>query len=1025
MLRTTVGQLLVNNALPADMRRYDRVLDKKGISELYQELAERYPDEYRNVAKRLSDIGRHAASATGGYSFGVRHLRSSLAAKRATAEIANKLQAVYADPAISDDERSAKILSTVQAYQKSLPEEVFAEAVRNNNPLARQVVSGSRGNKNNLNSLLGADLLYEDHTGQALPLPVLRSYSQGLRPFEFFAGAFGARKGLHDIKCLDGDTLVRMADYSVKKIRDIRVGDRVMGADRAGHMRPVHVTEFHANGPRKCFRWVFRVGEARKRFVELVATEEHKVLAQIKAGRPGSTYGYRSVYTPTPLPLTQGRVQKRRRNITYVAFPARGGHNACGVNEPRALLLGLLLGDGTMMRKQPEYNCHALSLSCGDPTLLADIKDYLRSLNLEARPPKVGYSHNLAEIVRSPQLRGEAGARYAGTGNPIRQWLASLGVTNKYSHEKHIPEVVWTWDDVSIASLICGLIATDGGIDWRKQRIAIAFCCTSRQMVETLRELLEVRFGVWCSAIGTVPGETQSMGIRDQYRFTIGHRESIKRFHARISLVGVKSGVMRDNVPHITKSQPHREELGFKLYDKQPLGLRETFDIGVDNADHLFVLANGLIVSNSSTAKAGFFGKQLIQAAHRLLVTAKDDDTPYDESTPRGFPVDTDDPDNAGALLAHPVGKYKRNTVLTPAILKELRDAGQETLLVRSPVVGGPKDGGVYGYDVGVRERGGIAPRGDFVGIAAAQSLSEPLAQSMLSSKHSGGVAGASAGAIGGFKPINQLVQTPKVFQGGATHAQLDGTVRAVREAPQGGHYVTVGSEEHYVRQGLPVLVKPGDEVEAGDPLSEGQWNPAEITRHKHIGEGRRAFTRLFHSAFKNSGITSHRRNVELLARGLINHVRLTAEVGPHVPDDIVPYQTIEAAWQPRAGAVTDTPKRSLGRYLERPVLHYTIGTKVRPSVLKELARYNVGHITTHTAPPPFEPEMVRGMANITHDPDPFTRMLGSYQQSSMLDAVHRGATSDEAGSSYVPAMARRVDFGRTGLTKGWEPGKP
>jgi DNA-directed RNA polymerase subunit beta' len=66
VLRTTIGQLMVNEALPEDMRDYGKVLDKKGIEKLFQEVAERHPEKYRDVAKRLSDVGADVAYASGG-----------------------------------------------------------------------------------------------------------------------------------------------------------------------------------------------------------------------------------------------------------------------------------------------------------------------------------------------------------------------------------------------------------------------------------------------------------------------------------------------------------------------------------------------------------------------------------------------------------------------------------------------------------------------------------------------------------------------------------------------------------------------------------------------------------------------------------------------------------------------------------------------------------------------------------------------------------------------------------------------
>jgi hypothetical protein len=50
------------------------------------------------------------------------------------------------------------------------------------------------------------------------------------------------------------------------------------------------------------------------------------------------------------------------------------------------------------------------------------------------------------------------------------------------------------------------------------------------------------------------------------------------------------------------------------------------------------------------------------------------------------------------------------------------------------------------------------------------------------------------------------------------------------------------------------------------------------------------------------------------------------------------------------------------------------------------------------------------------------TRMLGSNLRKSTLQAVHRGATSNEQGTSYVPSLAKAVDFGRKGPVKGYDP---
>ena len=460
-----------------------------------------------------------------------------------------------------------------------------------------------------------------------------------------------------------------------------------------------------------------------------------------------------------------------------------------------------------------------------------------------------------------------------------------------------------------------------------------------------------------------------------------------------------------------------------------PLPVTHGYAQGLTPAEYFiqsFGTRKGMVDLQKATQDSGFLSKQLVQIAHRLVVTDKEDPDPnsFDPNMPVGYPVETDDPDNEGAFLAQDIGGYKRNTLLTPKVLGDLKSRGFKNILIRSVMVGGPANGGVYAYDCGIREKGTLPSKGDFVGINAVQSISEPLTQGAISSKHSGGVAGADSGkAISGFKYINQLIQVPKHFQGGAVHSELDGIVGKIEEAPQGGKYIYVSGVPHYVGRDengdIPIKVKSGDIIEAGDVMTEGIPNPAMIVKYKGIGEGRRYFTNMFREALNNAGTPIHRRNIEALSRGLINYVRLTDEFGDYAPDDIIPYSMIEKDYQPRKDAVIGSPTSLEKCYLERPVLHYSIGTQLRPSVIKELQKYGIRNVIAHKDPPPFESEMIRGMAHVSYDPDWATRLLGAYNKDSLLEGARRGATSSATSTSYVPAITFGNDaFGHIGPLK-------
>jgi hypothetical protein len=216
--------------------------------------------------------------------------------------------------------------------------------------------------------------------------------------------------------------------------------------------------------------------------------------------------------------------------------------------------------------------------------------------------------------------------------------------------------------------------------------------------------------------------------------------------------------------------------------------------------------------------------------------------------------------------------------------------------------------------------------------------------------------------------------------------------------------------------------VKVGDEVEAGDVLSDGIPNPAIIASHKGIGEGRRQFVDILHNAFKQGGFNAHRRNIEVMARGLLNHVRITDLDGPadSLPDDIREYDSLVRGYQARHGTQSLPVKDARGLYLEAPVLHYSIGTPVTPRVAAALAGAGVEKVQAHKDPTPFVPDMTRAMETAAFSDDWMVRMAGLYGvKRSVLDAARLGGSSEEHSTSFIPALARGVDFGKDIRTKG------
>jgi hypothetical protein len=228
-----------------------------------------------------------------------------------------------------------------------------------------------------------------------------------------------------------------------------------------------------------------------------------------------------------------------------------------------------------------------------------------------------------------------------------------------------------------------------------------------------------------------------------------------------------------------------------------------------------------------------------------------------------------------------------------------------------------------------------------------------------------------------------------------------------VEPADQGGQYLNVDDEKIYVPPGREITVKPGESVEAGDILTSGVPNPAEIAKHKGLGAARKYFVEKFGGILKENGVPSHRRNVEALARGFLDRVRITAPEGVagYTVGDLVPYSELAKNWKPRQGAEYLPTGSTVGRYLEEPVSYHTIGTRITKPMAKELTEHGVNRVLTHKVESGFEPEVQRILMLPSSDPDWKVRLGGFYLKKSLTQAATRGSNSPPDSTSPVPSL--------------------
>lgn len=449
--------------------------------------------------------------------------------------------------------------------------------------------------------------------------------------------------------------------------------------------------------------------------------------------------------------------------------------------------------------------------------------------------------------------------------------------------------------------------------------------------------------------------------------------------------------------------------------DTIPIFVRKSFAEGLSLPEYLAGTYGGraaVIEGKKNTAKFGGLGKELGAIGVQQVVTKiKDDSNNF-------IDLDADDISAYGRVLAKDTSGYPKGTLIDKNVLAKLRGAGNKTLYVYSPLSTVSEEG-IPAEAVGISYNGTLPGMGYQAGITAAQSLGEILAQSSLNAKHFSGLSkGGAKKNISGGNYIEQFLQSPENFKDRATVAKVSGTIDDIKPAPQGGSNIYINGEKHYVLPDLSIEVKKGDKVERGDIISDGLADVEDIVKYRGLGSGRRYFARRLRQLFNDSGHYADLKNTEILARGLINKVRVTNPdgIGNYLYGDIADYNAIAANYEPPKSAKNyDITKENIeDKYLEQPILHYTIGTKLTPRMINRIKKAGFTTVKASDIEPPFEPVVVRMReAPMKGSQDWLAKQKSSYLESNLIDSAIRGSDSNiRSNINAFVRMGQGVGFG-------------
>ena len=317
--------------------------------------------------------------------------------------------------------------------------------------------------------------------------------------------------------------------------------------------------------------------------------------------------------------------------------------------------------------------------------------------------------------------------------------------------------------------------------------------------------------------------------------------------------------------------------------------IKSSFREGLDALEY-FISAHGARKGLSDTAlrtaDSGYLTRRLVDVSQDIIVRE------HDCGTHDGIELTAIKDGNQviESLQERLIGRYPlenivnpetkelivdTNTMINEKIADVIVDAGIETVKVRS-VFGCRTKNGVcskcYGMGLSTHEEVNI---GEAIGIIAAQSIGEPGTQLTMRTIHSGGVAGV-ADITQGLPRVEELFEARKP-KGLAIISEIDGTVKISEDKKRKTVNVTSkdDSKAYVIPFGSKLRVKDGDEVVAGQPLTEGSINPNELLLIKGPEGVYNYLVQEVQKVYRNQGVDINDKHIEVIGRQMLKKVRV------------------------------------------------------------------------------------------------------------------------------------------------------
>ena len=297
------------------------------------------------------------------------------------------------------------------------------------------------------------------------------------------------------------------------------------------------------------------------------------------------------------------------------------------------------------------------------------------------------------------------------------------------------------------------------------------------------------------------------------------------------------------------------------------------------------------------TAESGYLTRRLVDVSQDVIVNEEDC------GTDKGMLVKAIEVVNATGNLSvivdlkdRIVGRFTNKTVLDPKsneiiigknefitddIADKIVKSGIKEVYIRTLLTCNSKTGvcvHCYGSDLSTGE---IVEKGEVVGTIAAQSIGEPGTQLTMRTFHTGGTAGDDI--TQGLPRIQELFEAREP-KGKAIISEIDGVVSNIVAEKDQRYDIKIFNKENKEEKvyrtdsGKSPIVKKGDDVTAGDKLTEGLIHPKELLKVSTIDKVEEYILKEVQKVYRSQGVAIADKHIEIIIRQMLQKVFIINE---------------------------------------------------------------------------------------------------------------------------------------------------